>query len=456
MARDRSRPLTDDDFDALMTGLGPFERAPHLACAVSGGADSLALALFARAWAERRGGRVTALTVDHGLRPESGDEARQVGDWLEPAGITHRVLAWEGAKPTTNVQQAAREARYGLLGRWCRLNGVLHLLLGHSRDDQAETLLLRLGAGSGPDGLAAMAAVRETPDVRVIRPLLGVSGASLRAALRQRGQPWIEDPSNRDQRFARVRVRRAIAAGGLDPADLARAAGRFGRVRWALEASASALLADAVRIHPAGFARLRLATLAEAPDELSLRALARVIAAVGGRLHGPRLDRLERLHGRLLAGRAGEHFSATLGGCRVVVGAGAMPGTVWVCRESRGLPEPLPARPGLDVVWDNRFAVRFAATAGRARNPLLAALGAKGWSEIVGRHRALAGAPLPAVARPSLPALVDDLGVAAVPHLDYRRDDGAGVGFAEIRFQPPNSLASAGFFLPNSPHVLSL
>ncbi len=448
----RSRPLTDDDFILLMAGVGPFEGRPHLACAVSGGADSMALALFAQRWAAGRGGRVTALSVDHGLRRESADEARRVGEWLRPLGIAHHVLAWPGAKPATGVQRAARDARYALLGRWCRDNGVLHLLLGHTRDDQAETLLLRLGAGSGADGLAAMAAVRETPDVRLLRPLLGVSGASLRAALSEHGQPWIEDPSNRDDRFARVRVRRAIAEGGLAPAELARAAGRFGRVRWAMEGAASALLAEAARVHPAGFARLRLAPLAEAPDEVSLRALARTIAAVGGRPYAPRQDRLERLHGRLLGGAFAKGGGATLGGCRLVAELGAL----LVCRETRGIPEPIPATPGLDLSWDRRFAVRISAAGGRPRRPRLAALGGDGWRDVLDRRPALAGVPLPAAVRPSLPALIDDAGVAAVPHLGYRRADAGGVGFAEIRFSPPNPLASTGFYLPNRPGVLSL
>ena len=445
-------PLTDDDFAALMSGIGPFEREPHLACAVSGGADSLALALFAKRWAERRGGRVTALTVDHGLRPEAADEARRTGEWLTARGIAHCILMWTGEKPATGVQQAARNARYALFGRWCRDAGVLHLLLGHTRDDQAETLLLRLGAGSGPDGLAAMAAVRETPDVRLLRPLLAVPGASLRAALTLHGQAWIEDPSNRDHRFARVRARRAIAAGGLSTEALAEAAGRFGRARLALETSASALLAETVRVHPAGFARLSLQPFVSAPDEVSLRALARVIAAIGGRIHTPRLERLERLHRRLLEG-LGENGSATLGGCRIAADRSGL----LICRENRGLPAPLPVRPGLELVWDRRFAIRFAAS-GEADNPRLAGLGAGGWSEIVRRRPELAGRPLPGPARLTLPALTDRAGVVAVPHLGYRRGQGGGAGatFAEIRFSPPNPLAGNGFFLPNRPDILSL
>ena len=269
--------ISEASFDALMEGLGPFEDRPHIAVAVSGGADSLCLALFAGRWAERRGGRVVGLTVDHGLRPEAGDEALQVGRWLERPGIEHRVLKWTGPKPVSGIQAAARRARYRLMSSWCREKGFLHLLLGHTGDDQAETLLLRLSSGSGPDGLAAMSAIRETPDVRMLRPWLGVAKQALVETLTAQGQDWIEDPSNQDHSFARVRVRKTMKDGGFRPKDLALAAHRFGRARQVMEAEASRLLARVARIHPAGFAELQCAPLVAAPDEISLRALSRVL-----------------------------------------------------------------------------------------------------------------------------------------------------------------------------------
>jgi tRNA(Ile)-lysidine synthase len=451
------QPLAEQDFDSLMAELGPFESRPHLACAVSGGADSLALALLAWSWTERQGGRLTALTVDHGLRPEAADEARQVGDWLGVRGIAHRVLAWRGAKPTSGLQAAARAERYRLLADWCRETQVLHLLLGHTLDDQAETLLLRLGSGSGPNGLAAMTAVRETADVRLLRPLLGVPRAALRATLEAEGQPWIDDPSNVDDRYARVRVRRAIAAGGLLAADLARAAARFGRVRVALESAASQLLARAVGIHPAGFARFDAQELASVPEEVGLRALSRLIASIGGSVHGPRLDRLERLYRNLVAG---DGRSWTLGGCRIV--RWDRLGVALICREDRGVDTPVAVRPGQRLVWDGRFALRLAGAPGQASaDAWLAGLGRDGWNEVVGRRPDLRQGPVPGPARPSLPALYDAQGVLAVPHLDYQRADrsavpGPTVEIAEIRFSPPGTLGSVGFFLPNRRHVLSL
>ncbi len=273
-----TEPLNAPEFRALMAALGPFERAPHLAVAVSGGADSMALGLLGDGWARARGGRVTALTVDHGLRPESGAEARRVKAWLGKRGIPQSVLRWtaagEGGAPGANLQALARAARYRLLAGWCRKRHVLHLVLAHHLEDQAETFLLRLGRGSGVHGLAAMAAVTGIEGVRLLRPLLTVPKARLRANLQRRGQAWIEDPSNEDPAFARVRLRAlmpAFAGVGMDAQRLAQTANAMGRARRALEEAAVTLLAAAAEIYPAGYCLLRPDLFRAAPDEVALR-----------------------------------------------------------------------------------------------------------------------------------------------------------------------------------------
>ncbi len=467
-----SRLLTDHAFEKLMADLGPFEARPHIAVAVSGGADSLCLALLVGRWARRQGGRTMALTVDHGLRAQSREEAGQVGRWLKPEGIGHYILAWQGPKPKTGVQAAARAARYGLMRAWCRDHGVLHLALAHTQDDQAETFLLRLGSGSGAEGLAAMSAIRETPEVRLLRPLLGIPKAALMAMLKAKGQRWIEDPSNRDTAFARVRVRQAMDEGGLEALSLARSAYRFGRARQALEAAVSDLLARSVRVHPAGFAVVVSAPFEAVPDEVSLRALGRVVTAIGGREYGPRLKKLERLHHGLWPHGLLPHgllphgllvdrsrTAATLGGCRILADGGAGGGKLLVCRESRGLPGSLAVHPGDRLTWDRRFEIRFGdegSTGFRLKN-----LGARGWAEIAGNCPDLRQGPVPGPARASVPALFDDWGVYSVPHLGFRRETDAGSGsargpeFAEVRFCPPNSFSSTGFFLRNGPDILS-
>jgi len=432
--------IAEAEFAHLMGAIGPFEAAPGLGIAVSGGRDSMALCLLADGWARGLGGQVTALTVDHGLRPGSADEARRVGDWLQERGIAHRLITWRGAKPETGIQAAARRARYELLTAWCRDAGILHLVLAHHQGDQAETYLLRLAAGSGDDGLACMAAVVETPGVRLLRPLLGVPRTRLTGTLKAFGQPWLDDPSNRDTAFARVRVRAGLAVSRQyrrRSAGLAAEAVRCGRRRVLRETAVSALLARCCVIYPAGYAVVDGNLLAAAPVEISRAALGRVVLCIGGRAYGPRRERLLRLHGLLLDGRLGR--GATLSGCRIL---GATSGLL-VCRETRDLPLPLDVWPESEVLWDGRFVVTVRSAA------RLVHLGRDGWAEVVGRCPDLRRNPVPAAVRPTLPTLADDMGIQAVPHIGYRRegDGSAAAGIGHIAFHPRHTLSPCGFLV---------
>lgn len=403
-----------------MTPLGPFEKAPRLAVAVSGGADSMALCLLSHAWARRRRGRVVALTVDHGLRPESGREARQVGRWLAALGIEHHVLRWRGEKRRSGIQAAAREARYRLLGGWCRRHRLLHLLLAHHLEDQAETFFLRLGRGSGVEGLAAMAPASEAGGVRLLRPLLGTAKGRLVDLLRTRRQSWIEDPSNLDPAFARTRARQSLedlGREGITAARLAATARRMGRARTALEAAVTDLLAGSTAIDAAGFCLLDAGAFAAAPEEVGLRALARVLMCVGGAPYAPRLERLQRLYAALVTD--GLTKGRTLGGCRI----GPWREHVLVCREAAAAAPAMPIDPGARYRWDGRFAVRLGRLpSGRKGRLHVGRLGREGWAQAAARRPSLRATPIPAPARPSLPTLWDIDGVVVVPHLHYCRD----------------------------------
>jgi tRNA(Ile)-lysidine synthase len=444
---DAGGPIGPTEFAGLMDRVGPFESAPLIAVAVSGGADSMALVLLARHWAAGRGGSAVGLTVDHGLRPGSAREARQVKAWLARHRVAHVILRWRGAKGGANLQAEARAARYRLLDSWCRRRGALHLLLAHHREDQAETFLLRLGRGSGVEGLAAMAPVSETANLRLLRPLLDVPRARLSATLAELGQEWIEDPSNQDPRHARVRVRAllpALGGEGIDPTRLAGTARQLGRARSALEGGTAQLLARAVRLDPAGYARFDGRLLSEAPEEIGLRAVARVIQAVGGSDYAPRLEGLERLH-REIAGN-GWPWGRTLGGCRVVR-AGA-PGTspnLLICREP-GLVEPeREVRPGECLVWDGRFHICLARQLAGARGPVrLAALGDRGWPELVRAAPQVRKTAIPSAVRASLPTLRDLEGLLAVPHLNYGRAplEAGTVYVRTLAFRPPRPLSA--------------
>ena len=466
-------PLTLAELDAALSAIGGFEVRPLLAIAVSGGADSLALTLLADRWARRRDGAVWGVTVDHGLRPESAAEAQTVARWLAARAIPHAILTWTGDKPASGIQAAAREARYRLLTAWCREHHILHLLTAHHREDQAETHLIRRRAGSGPDGLAAMSAVRELPGCRLVRPLLAVPRARLAAFLAAEGQPFIDDSSNRNPAFERVRLRIAAAVGapsyphpnppplagegvqpqrlplppprageggvGVSPFAAASAIDAllaltrvYGAERVRRERALDALLAAAVGLHPAGFAVIDPGALA-GDAEAAERLLGRVAACIGGARYPARRERLVRLRAALAAQ---PERARPLGGCRFV----PWRGRILVLRELAAADPPLSLTAREGVLWDRRFVVVPAADAHGTLT-----LGYLGQSGLPARSlgEQVATSDIPPLAYPALPAFWDREGLAAVPHAPCRRP---GVGPLPVLFwRPPHALTQPGF-----------
>lgn len=436
-------------FAALMAPLGPFETAPRIAVAVSGGADSLALALLMVEWARGRGGDAVALTVDHRLRPGSTAEARQVHRWFAARGITHHILTWDGERPGADLQAAARAARYRLLADWCGRRGVLHLALAHHRDDQAETLLLRLARGSGLDGLAAMAPIHDgggfaANGPRLLRPLLGLPKAMLEACLRAAGQGWVEDPSNASDAFARVRLRRlapALAAEGLTPARLAATAARLARARAALDDMVAALAVEALALYPAGHAVLALAPWRAAAPEAGLRCLARALMTVGGGAYTPRLERLERLHDWLSEpGTGAPRGGRTLAGCRIERRAES----ALICREAAAAAETLPAVAGATLRWDGRFLIHLGQGRGKC---WIGPLGAAGWGAAVAGRPDSGRYAVPAPVRAVLPALWDENGLVEAPIPGFRRPGARAPRVEALEFAPAHPLAGARFMV---------
>jgi len=238
-------------FAQALERLGPFEEYPHLAVGVSGGPDSMALTLLAHAWATERGGSVIGLTVDHGMRPESAAEAKQVGEWLSNHGVAHQILTNRQPVPASGIHANLREVRLRLLTETCEEHGVLHLLLAHHCDDQAETVAMRRQNASGPDGLAGMSAVRCLRTVRLLRPLLGYAKSELVAFLDECSQLYFTDPSNTDPRFARGRLRELApdSRAPFDPSDTL----QNGRARKERDSKVAAWLAENALISPLGY-----------------------------------------------------------------------------------------------------------------------------------------------------------------------------------------------------------
>lgn len=414
-ARQTASPVTAAEFAARLSALAPSRQ---LAVAFSGGPDSLALLILSVQWAKRRKGvSLHAFTVDHGLRAASAAEARRAAAMAKALGVPHRILRWNGEKPASGIQAAAREARYRLLLDACRAAGASDLLVAHHLEDQAETFLLRLARGSGVDGLSGMAPSRslteDEPSVRLIRPLLNLPRERLLATVRRSGIVPIEDPSNENEAFDRVKARKALAALaplGLDAARLVRTAAHMARARAALEEATAALLADHAMLSPFGHAELDCEALLAAPRDIGLRALAAIIRAVGGHDYAPRLDALEGLYGaaqdrKLGGGRTLAGVKLAASGRRIV----AMRELAAALKAA-----PLSLRAKEEGLWDGRFHLALL-KAPRGERLTVQALGQAGLATLAAHDTVIP--KLPKTALFALPALWRDGALVAAPHL---------------------------------------
>ncbi len=332
---DRSEAAAGSAVSPPGLGEAPFAGVaalPALVLAVSGGPDSMALLHLVARWSRTRDGRAPRIhvaTVDHRLRAGARDEALLVASAATALGLPHAILAWEGDTPATRIQQRARAARYELLAEHAATVGATAVLTAHHADDQAETVLLRLGRGSGIGGLGGME--RESalaPGLTLLRPLLGIAKADLVAYCRAIGQTFAEDPSNEDAAFARVRLRAhaaPLAALGLDAHGLARLARRMARADAALEAEAERLEASLAPTRDEGRYRVSLAPARAAATEILLRLMRRAIAHVAPERPFVRLERLERLTAAIEAAlRERRGCRSTLGGTRVALTSDGM------------------------------------------------------------------------------------------------------------------------------------
>jgi len=292
----------------VATLFAPLRGAKAIGLAVSGGADSLALMLLAARWrdAEPEAPTLFVYSVDHGLRPEAAGEVEFVLAEAAKLGLPARGLRWDGRKPATGVQEAARRARYRLIGEAMRRDGADILATAHHLDDQAETVLMRLAHGSGLAGLKGMAPLSEVEGVTVARPLLGVTRAMLADIVSAAGLMPVADPSNTDPHYERVRWRTMLpqlAALGLDAGRLALFAARAGEAHEAIETSAAEIVAQHAKPAAAGV-ELPARVLAALPRAVLVEVLGDLLERVGGASKRRQLAQIELLALRLQDGIA--------------------------------------------------------------------------------------------------------------------------------------------------------
>jgi len=453
---DQSLPIEDCELGRLFALLEPHDR---IAIGVSGGADSMALMHLLARWqhvlddhGERRVD-ILVMTVDHGLRAASGSEAEWVGEQAQLMGFDHIILRWLGRKPETGVQDAARQARYQLMIGASIEADCGALVVAHHAQDQAETLLMRLARGSGLDGLAGMSLVSLRDGIALHRPFLEISKTRLKASLEALGAQWIDDPSNEDASYERVRLRKVMAL--LEPLGvsfeaLTRSASRLSRARQALDEVTRAAIDDLVNCHDGAYGEIEGAGFFALPFEIRLRLLSELIGGFGGRMCAPQLSKLENAHRALdHASGASETYSGALGGALVRYdGRRNKDGRILIFREpKRGDIEPLPVIPGGEpIMWDGRFMVSVASGIVAKSGISIGPLGEDGLGIL--KEMACELSHMPREALLALPAFKSRDLIVGVPHLNYWSDevDGSLVALstqsAVVQFISGNNISS--------------
>jgi len=335
--------------------------------AVSGGSDSTALLHLMHQWAGGAGVMLHAVTVDHGLRDAAAGEAKSVARMCAGLGIDHSTLRWTGWDGKGNLQDQARRARYGLMSGWAREHGIEMIALGHTIEDQAETFLMRLARGSGVDGLSGMATRRRSDGVTWVRPVLLQRRQDLRGYLQRHDVEWIDDPTNEDERFARVKIRKAmrvLAGLGLGTERLAATAQDLRMARMALELQTREA-AERIATVENGDVVLDRMQYRRLPTEIGARLFSHALCWVSSAEYRPRRQSLLDAEDRAGMGKA-----TTLHGCLITPNRDE----IRITREYQAVKDTVcPA----DEIWDNRWQLE-----GPHENGLeLRALGAAGLAE---------------------------------------------------------------------------
>jgi tRNA(Ile)-lysidine synthase len=335
-------PIDGDDAGLLRLASAVFGGQPgKIGVAVSGGSDSVALLHLLVA----TGARVHAVTINHDLRAEAAEEAQFVAALCAGLGVPHDVLVWDHGVVAGNLPDAARRARYGLMAAWAAGHGIARVMLGHTADDQAETVVMGLARGAGLDGLCGMRPWWDMGGVRFARPLLGVTRADLRGYLVRAGVAWVDDPTNDDGQYQRVRVRRAMAVLqplGISVAGLGEVARNLAAARQGLVSGVAEAAAHCVR-ESAGALIFDQAALMALPIEVNRRLLIAALRWVSGAEYAPRADAVLRVQAAIAGAR-----DATLWGCRVRV----TETEIRVVREPRAVAAVVC---GPDQLWDSRW-----------------------------------------------------------------------------------------------------
>ena len=428
-------------FFKVMDTLGPYERNPHLAVAVSGGSDSLCLAILAQEWANNRGGKITALIVDHGLRKNSGKECKETQNILKKRKIFSHCFKWKLSKiPKKGVQEKAREFRYNIFEDWCFKKNIVHLLVAHHFEDQKETFLMRLNDNSNIYGLACMPKILFKKKIRILRPLLDLRKKEIIKYLKEEKVNWIEDPTNVSSKYSRNRLRKILPKlekKGLTDNKLKKILKRAQKERKKIENKFADWLNKYVDINSLGYASINFSSLKLLNKDDFIFIFSRILNMISGSFYVPKSKYVYNFYKKIKSNETINH--SNLGGCHIFF----FKERLYVCREIFKKDRKQKINFQFNkIVWDNRFEIEqkrnknFLLKKELGKSVFIEQLQKDGWNEILLKNEKLKKEfMIPNKIILSLPAIKNKKSdVLYVPHLNYYSNVKSKKEFSNMNF----------------------
>ena len=428
-------------FFKVMDTLGPYEKNPHLAVAVSGGSDSLCLAILAQEWANNRGGKITALIVDHGLRKNSGKECKETQNILKKRKIFSHCFKWKLSKiPKKGVQEKAREFRYNIFEDWCFKKNIVHLLVAHHFEDQKETFLMRLNNNSNIYGLACMPKILFKKNIRILRPLLDLKKKEIIKYLKEKKVNWIEDPTNVSSKYSRNRLRKILPKlekKGLTDNKLKKILKRAQKERKKIENKLADWLNKYVDINSLGYALINFSSLKLLNKDDFIFIFSRILNMISGSFYVPKSKYVYNFYKKIKSNETINH--SNLGGCHIFF----FKERLYVCREIFKKDRKQKINFQFNkIVWDNRFEIEqkknknFLLKKELGKSVFIEQLQKDGWNEILLKNEKLKKEfMIPNKIILSLPAIKNKKSdVLYVPHLNYYSNVKSKKEFSNMNF----------------------
>ena len=411
-------------FFKTMNSLGPYGKNPHLAIAVSGGSDSLCLAILAKKWVDIKGGRITALNIDHGLRKSSGQESKKTLNLLKKQKIFSQCFKWElSKKPKNSVQEKAREFRYNIFEEWCYKKNIKYLLVAHHFEDQKETFIMRLNSNSNIYGLACMPKVLLKKEIKILRPLLDLKKKDIVDYLKEKKIDWIEDPSNNSLKYSRNRLRKILPKlekKGLTDSNFKKILKRAQKERKKIESKFSFWLIKNVKIDTLGYAVVDFKNLKLLQKDDFIFIFSKLLNMISGLFYAPKSKYVYNFYKKI---KSNEIINKTnLGGCHIFFFKKKM----YICREifKKSRKQEINFQFN-KIIWDNRFEIeykkKFFLKRELGKSVFIEQLQKDGWNEVLLKNQRIKREiKIPNKVILSLPAVKNKKNdVLYVPHLQY-------------------------------------